>query len=518
MADKLKCAHCPETPQVKCYCLEQPIALCSHCAVEHFLGESSLPHRPFPVEMVESAGQQPCEMCKLAAASKICTCMFPWIAYCAECAAVHLGIESGQSKHSLEPLNAADFLQSASDLASFYERQHFVEELQAEIQRNLLTLANCTAQVNTVAEQLVREIQGWRDNALRALGEVQERIIANVALGNQQLEELRYQRVVNPNTRLEQLLTMCTRDSLPDLKPELSMLRFSFDPDRFLSQTPNLLRFAENFLMLEPLNKLFYAVPRTNKLVTFDLPSLTPRETVLNTDFKFKSASAWCNLPSGEVFLCGGVRQLKGATYYKEAILINPSTAEVQPLPSMQVQRCRHAVIHYKDSVFVFGGYNDKLLKSCEKFEVLSNGWTNLPALREGMDCVSVSIWRDQAYIVGYGSNKVAVFDFSTGNMSLLPVSFRGSVINMLLPKHCALLCVSNSEMVILLEAELVRVSIDGHSSRTEQVPGKPERAWYTQCQPAVVRGEEVLFFTLEQELWRLSLGSNDVKLILTIK
>ena len=518
MAENLKCAHCPATPQVKCYCLEQPVALCSHCAVEHFLGESALLHRPFPAEMVESAGEPLCEMCKLAMASKICTCMFPWIAYCAECAAVHLGSESIQSKHSLQPLNAGDFLQSAGDLASFYERQHFVEELQAELQRNLLTLANCTAQVNTLADQLVGEVQGWRDNALRTLGEVQERVTTNVALGNQQLEALRYQRTVYPNTRLEQLLSMCTRDSLPGLKQELSMLRFSFDPDRLLSHIPHLLRFAENSLVLEPLNKLFYAVPRSNKLVTFDLPNLTPRETVLNTDFKFKSASAWCQLPSGEVFLCGGVRQHKGATYYKEAILIDPSRAQVRPLPSMQVQRCRHAVIHYKDSVFVFGGYNEKLLKSCEKYEILESKWTNLPTLREGMDCVSVSIWREQAFIVGYGSNKVAVFDFPTGNMFLLPTSFRGSVINMLLPKHCALLCVSNSEMVILLESELVRVSIDGHSSRTEQVPGKPERAWYTQCQPAVVRGEEVLFFTLEQELWRLSLGNSELKLLLTLK
>ena len=518
MAEKLKCSLCSETPQVKCYCLEQPVALCSHCAVGHFVGESGLPHRPFPIESVGVEGEMRCEMCKLAVASKICTCMFPWIAYCGECAAIHISSETGQSKHSLEPLHAASFLQNAADLTGFYQRQYFVEELQAELQRNLLTLASCTAEINTLADQLVTHILGWRENALRTVAEMQERIVINVNLGFKQLEELRFQRVISPNTRLEQLLAMCTRESLPNLKPELTMFRFTVEADRLLSQIPNLLRFSENFLILERLNKLFYAVPRTNKLVTLDLPSLIPRETVLETDFKFKSASAWCQLPSGEVFLCGGVRQYKGTTYYKEAILIDSSTGRVKPLPSMQVQRCRHAVLHYKDAVFVFGGYNEKLLKACEGFDIVGNKWSNLPALRDAMDCVTATIWHDQAFIVGYGSNKVQVYDFSTGNMYVLPTSFRGSVMNMLLPKHCALLCISNSEMVILMESELVKVSIDGGSTRSEQVPGRLERAWYTQCQPAVLKGGEVLFFTLEQELWRLTLGNSELKLILTVK
>ena len=491
--------------------------MCSACVTSHFLQDTDALHRPFPVDAVEGSGNKDmCGVCRVETATQICTCLYPWIPYCPECAAVHASLETGQSKHSLEPLRAREFLHTASDLADFYERQRFVEELETELERNRGKVVTCIAQVNTLAQEIIGSIEGWRGNVVKLLEEIQEKLCINVEAGRSQLESLRYLRTISPTTRLEQLLLLCTRDTLPVLKTELNMLNFTLDPDRLLAQIPYIAKCSENYLVLEEINKLFFVVPRSNRMITVDLPDLIPRESVLNTDFKFKSASAWCKLPTGEVLLCGGVRQYKGATYYKEVVSIDPSTLKVRPLPSMHTPRCRHCVLHYKNSVFVFGGYNDKLLKSCEQYDLQDNQWTQLPDLKEGMDCVTACIWRDKAYIVGYGCNRVEVFDFTSSQMSILQTPFRPSLVNMLLPKHSALLTICNSDLVILMEADLVRVNIDSLALRSE--PNKPQRNWYTPCAPCPLRNEELLFFTLDQEMWRLRLPTGDLQLLFTVK
>lgn len=515
--EPLSCAHCAAAPQVKCYCLEAPISLCSHCAVDHFRQDTSALHRPFPVESSSQSSPDLCGVCKVSPAVSICTCMFPWISYCTDCARVHFK-EEAEDKHSLQPVKARNCLQSCEDVPGFQEKLGVIEEFESEVKRNLVTIADCIKQVNEIASQLISAIEGWRENTVRGLQEAQERVSQNVEISCKQLESLRYEGNINPLSRLEQLVALSTKENCASFKSELTMVKFTIEPDRLISQIPYLLRFGENYLLLEQLNKLFYVIPRTNKLITLDLPELTPRETVLNTDFKFKSACAWCKLPSGELFLCGGVRQHKGAIYYKEAVLLDPSTKTLKPLPSMKTTRCRHAVAHYKDAIYVFGGYNEALLKSCEKFDVLENCWSGLPDLKEGKDCVSVSIWKDRAYLVGYGSNRVEVYDFVTNNLFSLPAAFRTSVMNMLMPKHCTIVGIEGGELVIVMESEILRVNVDSQAVRSVNLPNKLERAWYTQCAPVVLKGSEVLFFTLDQELWRLTLSTSDLKLLLTVK
>lgn len=515
--EPLQCAHCPQEPQVKCYCLEAPISLCSACAVDHFRQDSSALHRPFPVDRPLLPSSDLCGVCKVSPAVSICTCMFPWISYCTNCADAHFK-EEAETKHSLQPVKARNCLQNSEGVRGFQEKLQVIEEFESEVKRNLVTIADCIKQVNEMASQLIAAIEGWRETTVRGLLEAQERISQNVEISCKQLETLRYEASINPISRLEQLVVLSTKETCSTYKPELAMVKFTIEPDRLLNQIPYLLRFGENYLLLEQLNKLFYVIPRTNKLVTLDLPELTPRETILNTDFKFKSASAWCKLPSGEIFLCGGVRQHKGATYYKEAVLIDPSTKQLKQLPAMKTTRCRHAVAHYRDAIYVFGGYNEALLKSCEKFDIMENSWSALPDLKEGKDCMSVSIWRDRAYLVGYGSNRVEVFDFVTGNIFALPAAFRASVMNMLMPKHCAIVGIEGGEMVIVMESEILRVNVDSQTVRSVSLPSKLERAWYTQCAPVVLKGAEILFFTLDQELWRLTLSTSDLKLILTVK
>src|SRR5574343_644618 len=111
MADEVPmCCECKsQSPQVKCYCIESPISLCSACSLSHFLSAPDAPHRPFPVENHNDEDTK-CEVCKLSAAQSICTCLFPWISYCSDCASVHASESTSHLKHSLEPLHAKDFL------------------------------------------------------------------------------------------------------------------------------------------------------------------------------------------------------------------------------------------------------------------------------------------------------------------------------------------------------------------------------------------------------------------------
>lgn len=215
MAEDAKCSQCKETyPQLKCYCMEIPISLCSACAVVHFLADPDLPHRPFPVGTASSG--ETCEVCRISPADKICTCMFPWISYCSDCAQIHLASDSAEMKHTLEPISAKFFLQSFTDIPAYYARQEFIEALQNEVLRNTSLVDAAIAEVNKVAYDLTTSIEGWRANINRALEKIKRTVNESVQICTGQLENLRYEPVVNPTMRIDQLVqlgprTLCLR-------------------------------------------------------------------------------------------------------------------------------------------------------------------------------------------------------------------------------------------------------------------------------------------------------------------
>lgn len=513
MAEDAKCSQCKDAcPQLKCYCMEIPISLCSACAVVHFLADPDLPHRPFPVGNAKAG--ETCEVCRISHAEKICTCMFPWISYCGDCAQIHLSSDAAEMKHTLEPISAKFFLQSAADLPEYYARQEFVEALHAEVLRNTAQVDAAIAEVNKVAYDLMTTIEGWRANLISAFEKIKLTVNESVQICTGQLDNLRYEPIINPTMRIDQLVQLGTKDSLRQALEEMKMLHWTVDTEKVTKQLPFIFSYHDNYMMLDAVEKLYFAVPKTNTMVTFALPDMTPIDLRLDTDFRFKSFSAWCKISTGQVVLTGGLSQKDGSKYYKDTIWIDPSTKKTREMTPMKKERCRHGTLCHQGYVYVFGGYSDEYLKSCERFDLKENNWSSLPDLKDARDCVTAAAWKDRIYIVGYASNKVEIFDVGSGNMFVMPITLRPTVMNLLVPKHCALVCIENGEMTMVMENEIIRVNIEGQTVRNVKLPVKVEKSWYSPCPPAIQHTEAAYLFTLEGELWKLDLRSSTLHFV----
>lgn len=507
------CCVCESnSPQLKCYCMEIPLPLCSSCAPSHFLQDSQLPHSPSPAE-ASSDCVSPCEVCRLSPAQSICTCLFPWISYCGDCASVHVSTVEGHLKHSLEPLHAREFLESAASLAAYYERQQLVDALQARAKLNLAQVESCLIQVKNTATELTRSIEGWRNSQVQALESLRKEVETRVNRCVQLLEPLRYKKEVNSQTRIEQLVQLCTRNTLNSALEEVSFAQITLEPERLTRQLPLLCQIAFNEDILAPLQPLYFPCKGLSKLLRVDLPSETLIEAALDSDYRFKPQSCWCLLPSHQLFLCGGHIVKDSHIYYKETVLVDVTERSVTPHPSMLSARCRHAVIYHKDFIYVFGGYSEDYLKSCEKLDWTHQTWTSLPDMKDAKDCVTAAVWKDRVYIVGYGSNKVETYDIASESMFVLPISLRDGLMNLIVPKHCALVGIEGGELLVLLGNHLLRVNIEGQNTRS--FPLGLEKDWYSQCSAVTLRGETVYFFSFEMELWKLHLPTSSIHFVL---
>lgn len=498
------CSLCQShVPQLKCYCMEIPLALCSSCAPSHFLSDSLLPHSPSPAE-ASTESLSLCEVCRLSPAQSICTCLFPWISYCGDCASVHVSTVEGHLKHSLEPLHAREFLDSAASLAAYYERQQLVDSLQARAKRNSTHVEVCMVQVNTAAQELISSIEGWRENLIRELETLGKEVDLQVKRCLQLLEPLRYRKEVDSQTRIEEIVQLSSRNDISSALEELNIVQITIDPERITRQLPNLCQITSNVDILASIQRLYFPFKGSNKLLRVDLPSETLVETVLDSDYRFKPQAAWCLLASNQLFLCGGHTVKDSHVYYKETTLIDPSKRSVTPYPSMLSSRCRHAAIYHHNFVYVFGGYCEEYLKTCEKLDLSTQIWSKLPDMKDEKDCVTAAVWKERIYVVGYGSNKIEAYDIISESLFVLPITLRDGLMNLILPKHCALVGVENGELQVLMGNQLLKVSIEGQNARS--FPLAIEKDWYSQCSSVTIRGETVYFFSLEMELWKLHL------------
>ena len=510
------CSVCASgLPQLKCYCMEIPLALCSSCAPSHFLLDSQVPHSPSPAE-TSSESLSPCEVCRLSPAQSICTCLFPWISYCGDCASVHVSSVEGHLKHSLEPLHAREFLESAGSLAAYYERQQLVDALQARVKLNLAQVEDCVIQVNGTAAELTLSIEGWRASQVQVLEGLRREMEVRVQGCLQLLEPLRYRKEVDSQTRIEQLVQLSTRSTLDSALEEVSLVQITLEPERLIRQLPLLCQLASNEDILAPLQRLYLPCKGSNKLLRVDLPSEALFETVLDSDYRFKPQSCWCLLPSSQLFLGGGHIAKDAHIYYKETSLVDPTARSVTPYPSMLSARCRHAAVYHKHFIYVFGGYCEAYLKSCEKLDLEHKTWTSLPDMKDAKDCVTAAVWKDRVYIVGYGSNKIETYDVASENLFVLPITLRDGLMNLIVPKYCALVGIEAGELLVLLGSQLLRVNIEGQNARA--FPLAMERDWYSQCSAVTIRGETVYFFSLEMELWKLHLPTASIHFVLKPK
>jgi len=499
------CSLCHEQPaEIKCYCSDPHVQMCPLCAPSHFL-QTTLRHRPLPCYHVISPYE--CQMCHSAKAVYMCKCMYPWVTYCCDCLDEH--VRNIDKVHETHPAVAMDFFINSRSFQEYMDRQKLIDVVEAALQANMDRVRMCQEAVVTLAKDMTIAVESWRESTLQSLRTAEKVVQRLIETCMKVIEPYRYQWKIETGNKLEQLLSYSNFANVELMKSDFQLFTYTLHPEQVLSPLQSVLEYQHYEGLLASVKHLYYLIPRSTRLLAYSVPSTIPLDVTVQMKSKFKSFSSWCEFTPGVLCVTGGYKHsaAKGV-YFREAKLINLTLMVVTPMPDMNVERCRHALLAIKGSIYAFGGYNDAYLKSIEKFDTSVEEWVETGSLSEAKDCVSAAIWQDKVYLVGYGSKKIEIFDPNTCTTTLFPVKLRYTLMNLLAPKYTTLLCVYNNQLVLLLEQELMTVNLVSGKTSCQQIPQKMDKSWFCQCLPVIV-GDSCYFFNLDQEIWVLNLRTS---------
>ncbi|OMJ74738.1 hypothetical protein SteCoe_26284 [Stentor coeruleus] len=140
-------------------------------------------------------------------------------------------------------------------------------------------------------------------------------------------------------------------------------------------------------------------------LYLYYLDTKTTEEVGLDKGITLKEYAAWVDLPTGEVFYCGGGYPESSS----ETFIINPSSGTHTKLPDMLSPRHSHGIYYQDNYVYVFGGLENNLyltsvMSKSERFNLSQGTWEALPDIESPRGDVSVSSSDNHLFIFGRGS------------------------------------------------------------------------------------------------------------------
>ena len=92
-----------------------------------------------------------------------------------------------------------------------------------------------------------------------------------------------------------------------------------------------------------------------------------------------------------QIIVIGGVDKRAN---FNDVIMYDIESGHCETLPSLRHRRCGHSSVIIDDVIFVFGGFNieQKYLNSVESFTLGSDGWKELPPMKENRNRVAAVV------------------------------------------------------------------------------------------------------------------------------
>jgi hypothetical protein len=122
--------------------------------------------------------------------------------------------------------------------------------------------------------------------------------------------------------------------------------------------------------------------------------------------YTFKRYCCWSEVPGGSLLITGGGFR----TAVREVVRIDVGTFEVSPQRNMLTPRSNHTAVYHTPHVYILGGYNDRHLSECERYECANNRWEALPRLPRACCQVSGVVIESNLYALG-GANADSFLD-----------------------------------------------------------------------------------------------------------
>jgi Kelch motif len=218
-------------------------------------------------------------------------------------------------------------------------------------------------------------------------------------------------------------------------------------------------------------SKMKYFRKNSRTIIIFDLESETSEYIKLPKGILFKEYAAWIDLPSGEIFYCGGGHPVSS----DETFIINPVLKTYKKLPNMHISRHSHGIVYLNGAVYVFGGIQNILFygsvtKRCERYILEEEHWEEIPDLDMPRADVGITSKGDHIYLLGKGSQSIV--EFNSNDISIdLGEDSGGSMLidnNFIYAFHgsCVKVCDLNQRKVI------------------ERVVLPKNKSWWSHCPP----------------------------------
>ena len=153
---------------------------------------------------------------------------------------------------------------------------------------------------------------------------------------------------------------------------------------------------------------LIFFKKKTRDMAIFNIETELLEWHKLPKGIALKEYAAWVELPSGEVFYCGGGHPVSSDEVY----LINPISRSFKKLPSMLNPRHSHAILYINGYVYIFGGIENTLFygaltNKSERFCLRDSYWEEIENIESPRGDAGAAVSNDSIYILGKGSNYV---------------------------------------------------------------------------------------------------------------
>jgi len=355
-----------------------------------------------------------------------------------------------------------------------------------EANANLQNLDKCMSELTTRIESALAAIQKYKQEQFAEIQRIKADLERTIAAARKEVEDHIYEDAYQPREAVAQAMW--------DFHPGTLVL-FSYTPVdlyqvNIIWEGPKL--HQKPHIPLAQLNSTTNATPSSTPkdqsprsaasadvLSTSSLLRLTPsslsyynlttrnfgRVIPLSPQIAISHMSSAALLPTGKIFVCG-----RDHPYSNLAFEIDPQTGISTALSPMHTPRFAHAVLPYKNCVYVLGGSRTTgFLKSCEKYISANRQWTRISDMLNARDFFNPCQLRQFAFIFG-GRNTANCEKYDIGND--LFVDLR---VNLPVEGHAVAVMYENNSIVVLQSGIICTWTLGSTEvavTRNKAVPG----------------------------------------------
>ncbi|CAG9314106.1 unnamed protein product [Blepharisma stoltei] len=381
-----------------CHCDSKSTSLCMICLSIHYSNNPKAIHVQTPISSATLQGNSLCEICN-GEPEFVCLCKGNSKYLCRACRIVHIDNEPTAS-HYFEKIDSQEFIHCRDDIDQYLKKKKVLENIQLKLNKNIKKVSNYKEELETEKIKTLKLIENIfsrkfmeADSIENELTEMRKNIFAG-QVKTKESGNWTYQPAYEISLETLEAAYENIRDIYYKIDAENLTKHIGYTSQIFYE------RYEE--IQTEPV----FLQGASHNLAKYDIARNEMNISEIEGE-PFNYRSAWCVLPNGSIFLCGG-QSSEGEL--SSTYILDQKLKTSTPVESMISPRKYHGVCYHNDYIYVFGGKFGGKLKSSERFSPIKQRWEMLPNSLYPHCHVSTLVLGNKILIAGY-SRFIEIFD-----------------------------------------------------------------------------------------------------------